>query len=359
MKLTKSLFLAFAGLGLFACSNEDLKNGIEGDATVSVRINEAVSRVLENPSTGANDAKFPVDIQNATISLIASAGGVTDQDIVTQLNGNGNSTITFSNVRNPQKLELKINNCAAADGLKLKDVYNKGLAEPLYAVTTSFEKKSELEYTATLQPQHRLARLQFSGINFKTEGSTYTSLKLDGIYLNGAVKTEGGSDKAVANTAGEWSTIKTALGADAPLYDEINKVVIGTGSEAGPWPKDGAESKKQCYAYNIFPVTAKADLPKLTVCFSDAAQLAVNIGEYRYARVGKYIIDGDRGSLAGINAESGEIEQFVAGYIYNITNLMIEDKDLGPTPDGGKDITLTATVTVLPWTLVNGKVEWN
>ena len=32
MKLSKSLFLAFAGLGLFACSNEDVveNGGIEG-----------------------------------------------------------------------------------------------------------------------------------------------------------------------------------------------------------------------------------------------------------------------------------------------------------------------------------------
>ena len=39
MKISKSLFLAFAGLGLFACSNEDVtENGVQGEASISVKI---------------------------------------------------------------------------------------------------------------------------------------------------------------------------------------------------------------------------------------------------------------------------------------------------------------------------------
>ena len=43
MKISKSLFLAFAGLGLFACSNEDVteNGGIQGGATGMVQINTA------------------------------------------------------------------------------------------------------------------------------------------------------------------------------------------------------------------------------------------------------------------------------------------------------------------------------
>lgn len=40
MKISKSLFLAFAGLGLFACSNEDVtEGGIQGNSSVTVKIN--------------------------------------------------------------------------------------------------------------------------------------------------------------------------------------------------------------------------------------------------------------------------------------------------------------------------------
>lgn len=47
MKISKSLFLAFAGLGLFACSNEDVteNGGIEGVKNVVVKIDvEGINR---------------------------------------------------------------------------------------------------------------------------------------------------------------------------------------------------------------------------------------------------------------------------------------------------------------------------
>lgn len=365
---TKSLLLAFAGLGLFACSNEDLnEGGVQGDATVTVRINEAISRALETPTTGDNNTKFPVTINTATLTLKASKGGVENQNIKDQLTGSDvqSGEITFTQVRNPQELTLKIND-GVASGLKLKDVCATGLAEPLYAVSTKFnqDSKDATKYTVTLTPEHRLARLQFSGINFKTEGSSYTSLKLDGIYLNDVLKTEGGEDKAVANDKGAWNTVSTTWTTDAPVFDAIGKYVIGgtpEQQEQGPWPKkvgEGPEAKSQCYAYNIFPVAEGTALPKLTVCFSEAVQPNVmNAGKERYARVATYKVEGATEGLEGI-APDGTIEEFKAGYIYNITNLMIEDKDLGPTPEGGEDITLVATVTVNPWTLVNGSVVW-
>lgn len=57
MKFSKSLLWAFAGLGLFACSNEEVvpeggsiqKNG----ATVTVKfIGDAISRTVETPTIG-------------------------------------------------------------------------------------------------------------------------------------------------------------------------------------------------------------------------------------------------------------------------------------------------------------------
>ncbi|WP_308770042.1 hypothetical protein [uncultured Bacteroides sp.] len=348
MKLTKSLFLAFAGLGLFACSNEEVvdNGGIDGGATVTVKIADVISRAPATPTMGDNNDEFPVDIQSAKLILEAAAGG--DELDITQELKESNSQFTFSQVRNPTKLTLVIND-GQESGLVLEDVVNTGLAEPLYASTTQFTPTSETEYTATLQPEHRLARLQFSGLDFKTAGSSYTALRLDGIYLNGAIKVEGTTgDKLIANASGAWTTVKDW---SAPVFDEINKIVIGAGAEDGPWPSAG------CYAYNILP--NGNDLPKLTVCFSGAEQPnVVGAGTYRYARVATYKVEGnDFSGLAGVE-ENGTITEFVPGYIYNITKLEMADKDLGPTPEGGKDITLTATVTVTPWKLINGTVEW-
>lgn len=348
MKLTKSLFWAFAGLGLFACSNEDVTDngGINAGSTVTVNISDAVSRALEAPTTGDNNQEFDVVIKNATLTLEAGTGGTT-VDIKDQLS-NGTGTITFSQVRNPTKLTLVIND-GIEKGLELANVVETGLAEPLYATTTKFNQdpNDATKYTATLVPEHRLARLQFSGIDVNTEGSSYTSLHLDGIYLNGAITKEGETNKLTADAVGAWATVQ-----DWPVSDVINKTVIGTGAEEGPWPTGG-----QCYAYNILP--NGNDLPKLTVCFSNAEQNnVIGAGNVRYARVATYKIKGAADGLEGIAEDGKTIEEFVAGYIYNITELTMEVEDLGPTPEGGEDITLTATVTVNPWTLVNGTVDW-
>lgn len=351
MKLSRSLFLAFAGLGLFACSNEDVTDngGIDGGATVTVKIAEAVSRALEEPTVGENSAQFPVTIKSAKLTLEASVGGVKDMDITKNLS-DGERTITFSQVRNPTKLTLVINE-GVENGLELKEVVKTGLAEPLYAATTQFTQSADdaTNYTTTLQPEHRLARLQFSGIDFVTEGSSYTSLYLDGIYLNGAIQTEESDNELIADEAGAWTTVTKW---DVPVFDEIGATIIGDDPVKGPWPIE----EEVCYAYNILP--NGTNLPKLTICFSNAVQPNVmNVGTLRYARVANYKVVGDASGLDGIAAD-GTIEEFVAGYIYNITDLEMKDGDLGPTPEGGKDIMLTATVNVLPWTLVNGTVVW-
>lgn len=83
MKLTKSLFLAFAGLGLFACSNEDVTDngGVQGNATVTVTINDVISRMVTDPTTGTDNTAFPVEITSATLTLDAGSGQVT-KDLV-------------------------------------------------------------------------------------------------------------------------------------------------------------------------------------------------------------------------------------------------------------------------------------
>lgn len=115
MKLTKSLFLAFAGLGLFACSNEDVTDngGVQGNATVTVTINDVISRMVTDPTTGADNTKFPVEITSATLTLDAGSGQVTkdlvEDNLITAEDGSlKKATVVFDKVRNPQKLTLVI-----------------------------------------------------------------------------------------------------------------------------------------------------------------------------------------------------------------------------------------------------------
>lgn len=356
MKLTKSLFLAFAGLGLFACSNEDVTDngGVQGNATVTVTINDVISRMVTDPTTGTDNTKFPVEITSATLTLDAGSGQVTkdlvEDNLITNEDGSlKKATVVFDEVRNPQKLTLVINGGVEKtleSGLELKNVVATGLAEPLWDSTDQFTATSETEYTATLAPDHRLARLQFSGINHvdADHDCIYTSLDIDGVFLDGALKTEWQEETyAIGSTAPEnvWSTVSSW---DAKIFDAVE---ANKGFLTGTTFPEGSK----CYAYNVFPAEG-ADMPKLVVCFSNAAVesnvgLPPNTKPYRFAKVGKYKLTNEQ-----------EITEFKAGYIYNITGLTIDDEDLGLTPEGGKDITLTATVTVTPWTLINGTVDW-
>lgn len=349
MKMNKFFMLGLAGLAFAACSNEEVIDAAhQNGATVTVRfVGDAITRTVEDAATGENGKTFPVKVESGSITLTA-VDGSGFKSIENSLNGS--STYTFTGVRAPQSIVVVVND-GTAQGMSLADVYDTGLAEPLYGESSTFVQDEQGNYSVTINLERRLARLQFSGLSFKTEGTSYTALTLDGIYLNGAVKTEGGSDYATANGIGAWNTVTTTWSDDAPVFDEINAVIIGDDAQTGPWPGD-----EKCYAYNIFPASGADNLPKLTVCFSDAAQPNVSGSEYRYARVAKYKLAGDKGSLEGID-NSGYITDFKAGYIYNITGLTLEDGDLGPTPDG-QGVTLVATVTVVPWTLLNATVEW-
>lgn len=356
MKISKSLFLAFAGLGLFACSNEDVTDSTNQGATVTVKfVGDVISRNLENPTTGNNGETFPVEVSSGTITLTAQAVDEASLPISGTLKGS--SEYKFTGVRVPESIKVVINE-GIKGNMALADVCNTGLAEPLYGEETQFTQDADGNYTVTINLDRRLARLQFSGLDFTTENSSYTNLKLDGIYLNGVVKTEKESDAAIANDADAWNTVSTTWGDTAPVFDVIGDVVIGSEPTEGPWPPAEGEQDK-CYAYNIFPVSDIEELPKLTVCFSEAVQTGVTSAtDKRYARVSKYVLSGDKGSLEGIAEDGSTITAFKAGYIYNITGLILADEDLGTTPEGGKDVELIATVKVQPWTLVNATVEW-
>lgn len=73
MKLTKSLFLAFAGLGLFACSNEDVTTGVDnsGDNSIVIKLDGlTTSRSVGEPVADADgDNKVATTLNNVAIVL--------------------------------------------------------------------------------------------------------------------------------------------------------------------------------------------------------------------------------------------------------------------------------------------------
>lgn len=373
MRFSKSLFVAFAGLGLFACSNEDVTNesGAEGNASVSVEIKlpKVITEgrsgngiVAGNATTGTTGTTTPLQVNNITVTLHAASGKQEDQTL------KESGTVTFQNVRNPQSIEVSVNG-GTTEKLTIAGINTAGLAAPLYGTSNSFTKKGESTYQVSVTPAARYARLELSNISHakaeSEQGCIFQTATIAGMFLDNLWVTEGSNAGKIAVSADKsiWDNIKTETYA-SPTWSAIGADFLG---QNATWPT----GDNQCFAYSVFePGT---DMPKL-VFVLDGTNLALkqgvsimgwNAGEELYASVGKYKYSGNLQDLTeedkakyGID-NLGYITSFKAGNIYKISGIAIPDGAWGPTPEGGTDVTVEATVTVLPWTVVEGTVEWN
>lgn len=375
MKLTKSLFLAFAGLGLFACSNEDVTDngGIQGEANVVVRISTNSSRVASDLSETAALA-----VQGTATVYLETALGRLEESIT--LNGT-NQTVSFEGVRSPGHIWVSVNgyNTEGASQLPVISLVtansstNAGLKAPMFADGGNVSLNSSQwiydsdskTYTGILAPQHQIARLEFAGIKHtqsRSDNCIFKSITFDGLFLNGIkLDTDASSSTSFTNWAAVTATEQTSM----PCFDKIESGAdfLVHGTNAVTYPK---EAVGECYAYNI----VGGDCPVLTLCFSNISLIDEGsfwpTGKLGYATVSKYKAKGsdikghetDFGATT-VSDESAyyEITKFPAGYIYQVTSLPIEDKNIGTTIDG-EPVNVVATVQIVNWKLVNGQVEW-
>lgn len=375
MKLTKSLFLAFAGLGLFACSNEEITDngGIQGDANVVVRISTNSSRVASDLSENAALA-----VQGTATVYLETALGRLEKPIT--LNGT-NQTVSFEGVRSPGHIWVSVNGYNTEGSSDLPEISlvtansttNEGLKAPMFADGGNVSLNSSQwaydddskTYTGTLAPQHQIARLEFAGIKHTQSGGDaciFESITFDGLFLNGIkLDTKASSSTSFDNWAAVTATEQTTM----PCFDKIEGGAdfLAHGESAVTYPK---EAVGECYAYNI----VGGDCPVLTLCFSNISLIDKGsywpTGKLGYATVSKYKAKGsdikghenDFGATT-VSDESAyyEITKFPAGYIYQVTSLPIEDKNIGTTIDG-EPVNVVATVQIVDWKLVNGQVEW-
>lgn len=63
-----------AALAFAACSNEEETQTIQGEATVTVNVQDAITRALEKPTTGSNKGTFPVVVNDFVLTLEAGSG---------------------------------------------------------------------------------------------------------------------------------------------------------------------------------------------------------------------------------------------------------------------------------------------
>ena len=386
MKLKSLIMFSAAALAFAACSNDNegvSTSNLEGTAVVKVNIETEGTRAVAptNPVGGDDWTERPVEVNSITLTLIAGTGGGS----VTFTKGTEEGQVAdpeaaaekyqFTGVRNPQSMTISIN--AGAESMTLDQVYNTSLAAPMYATSNVFtengtaivEDESLPLYQVNLQPAHKTALLEFSDIkhvdapNSETACSdcTFETINICGLFLNNVRLSEANQN---LGTYASW----TAAQAGAPTYSVIaddpdtdNVVENNFKLANGVWPGAGL-----CYPYNIFPGE-----PTLVVCFdnitiADGKQVTWNPVNGGYASVSRYKVNlpEDNEHADWVEAldldDNGYLQSgFKAGYVYRFTDLNIYDEAIGPTVEGGEDVVVEAVITVVPWRLVSGTVEWN
>lgn len=371
MKLTKSLFLAFAGLGLFACSNEEVTENNqfpEGNGVVSVKIvtPETLTKAMpEDPSAGTTG---PVKVVgDITIALDAEEGEATYL-LTKQAIAEGATTVKFWNVKNPTKVRVYMNN-APTNGnysnvsiLDLQsapaDIAAYGEVTPTLTSNTESPvadsqtvknegneegdagKKYQM-YTANVTMEIPVARLEVSGIAHKSHQSPetceYGTLTIDGIYLDN-IKATGtgtlGDYKFAGDQAGSGSD--AILAYSIPSTDDYNNFM----DFAKVWPESG-----KAYAFNFYPGASAAENPVLKIYFAQATGVDADHvkSSPRYAMITKYVASG-----TGANGEALTLQ---AGKVYRIQNAILDDKNIIGDEGGNTYYGVTVEVTEATWSV--------
>lgn len=396
MKLTKSLFLAFAGLGLFACSNEDVAdNGgaqFKGNGAVAVKIvsPDLLTRNAGGATTG--DANTSVAITgDLTITLTGKtldAEGkptlpyeesiiINAEQLKSASEGENATILKFWNIAVPEKLTASINGGVADYSInkKLIDLQVAAANVPAYGETTSFTKSSDTEgqspnlkedndtkkgtgteqgagegddskvyemYEASVTMAIPVARLEVGNITHVTHKGTdddqciFTALKADGAYLDGytlkGAKYHGTSFLKSEGTAEDFS------------FDGVH----GTGAKSGLIDEfEEAQSfmagQKLAgpFTYNFY---ANGTNPVFKLYFGTAE--GTNIIEPRYAMVTKYK-----------DADGHEVT-FQNGHIYRILSATLYDKNIIGDEGGNTLFGVEVTVEEATWTLHTIEADW-
>lgn len=330
MRFIKFFSIAAAVLAVASC-NKQIEQPVDGDFTeVSVNVvlpGDVMTKGFETPTPGGNGEGVPVVIETVEVKLHAASGDQTKSLTAEQL-ASGSATVTFDACKTPLTVEAFVNGGKAAP-LALNEIINEGLAAKMYAKTANFSYSGEKNETAsaTLNLNHEYARFEISGIEHVDEGEDciFDAINFKGIFLNKFALTE---DADAPTTYAAWDN------------ENITNITEGAAAFAKgvKFPTEG-----NCYAYNFF-VNQK---PEIVLAFdgvkgADGAQLP----ETRYAVIKKFLKDGQ------------PIETFEVGKIYRITSVQVADEYTSTTPEGPVNVTLTATVTVLPWNIVDTTVGW-
>ena len=365
MKFSKSLLWAFAGLGLFECSNEEVVTeggNMEGNGVVEVKIvtPNSMSRSLVDATPGNNGDK----VKGTMYIKLTATEGTDTKEVVLGDNATGTTEVTFWGVKNPTKIEAWIN-----DGDKVGDLTSivsasapamQAMPEaiPAYGSSETFtltgrmetnEGKSYEMYETSVAVKIPVARLEVSGIKHVDHSTSsdektckYETLTIDGIYLDKILATKG------ATTATDYKYPEVVGGEGvtaipAPiLWDEIDGDFL---TPNAVWP--ATADPAQAYAFNFYPNAAQMPILKIYFENATASDNKNPVSQPRYAVVKSYK-----------DSEGNPITEFEAGKIYRITNVTLSDKNIIGDEEGNNQYGVDVTVTEAQWSVVDTTAEW-
>lgn len=375
MKLSRSLFLAFAGLGLFACSNEESVENQLPQGTGAVTIHITSPTLGRSVETGTNDAAVNV-AGPVTITLTAVDGSnsitLTEEQLAAQ------SSVTFWNVTGPQKVTVSMNGGKDNYGTDAPTLF-AGIAPnaiPAYGETTSFtlstatgsptgdevyeegaesgdKNKVYQLYKATVKLAIPVARLEVSGIQHVNAGHSsadckYKTLTIAGVYLDNVMPI--GTGVAYSNGAFSYATAAPVdysfdgvhgTGDEAILKDEVTATNFLAANAT--WPEEAGKA----YAYYFYGADNNLPIFKIYFDTSEAVDPDSPLPAPRYAMITSYKeLDGT------------PISQFNPGTIYRITNAVLTDKNIIGDEGGNTMYGVEVTVEEAAWTVKTISADW-
>lgn len=210
-------------------------------------------------------------------------------------------------------------------------------------------------YEATVDLKIPVARLEVSNIKHKKEVESvkceYATLTIDGVYMDN-IRPTGTGDLTDYKFPGDNGG--TASGTDAILFDAIP--AEGNANNFMDydlsWPAADEDGKAQVFAYNFYAPETGDDTsvnPIFKIYFKTATPS--NTGEImatpRYAKIVNY--------KSEVN---GDPIVLLAGHVYRITDVQLEDKNISGGEGGDELWGVTVTVREAAWQVETTYADW-
>lgn len=384
MKFSKSLLWAFAGLGLFACSNEEVVDNTQlpdgvGAVTINI-VSPSMSRAIVDGTTATS---VPVTGE-VTIKLEATTGSgsikLSTEELAEQ------SSVTFWNVKEPKKITVSMNGGKASYADDAPTIFtsepagvpaygevgetditlssttaspgDKGGADYETGANSGDENKTYQLYTASVKLAIPVARLEVSGIQHITDthatgDCAYKTLKIAGVYLDNVYATGAGVTYAsgafpcATGAPTDYSYDGThGTGTAAILKDAATVTDFLTANQT--WP----ETAGKAYAYYFYGADGAENLPIFKIYFnqSEANSTDHPLPAPRYAMITSYKQTSENGG--------GQITKFEPGHIYRITSAKLTDENIIGDEGGNTLYGVEVTVEEAEWTVETIDADW-